>query len=169
VKEKFKKKCSNCKETLSLENFYIRSDAPHRRLSHCKKCNHNKYLARMKDESYRKNSVKKSKKWQKENPLRSKFLIARSNALNDKRRRSIAFSLTFEECVSMWNQGCYYCGDSLLNKSGSSLDRRDNNLGYSLENVLPCCGKCNKIRNTFLTVEEMKVAMTAVLLYRSSN
>lgn len=49
------------------------------------------------------------------------------------------------------------------------LDRKDNSLGYIIDNVLPCCGDCNKVRNTVLTVEEMEVAMKAVLVFRSGK
>jgi hypothetical protein len=67
------------------------------------------------------------------------------------------------------NKNCHYCNKSLLNETGAALDRIDNNKGYHKDNVLPCCGACNKIRNTNLTVKEMEVAMKAVLQYRKLN
>lgn len=162
------KTCSKCKIEQSIEEFYIRADAPHRRASHCKSCKHLRYKERMRDDAYRQKYIKNSQKWQKANPLRAKYLIAKSNALNDNRRRTIDFELTFDQCVELWNKGCFYCGTELLTKSGSSLDRRNNNLGYDWVNVLPCCGDCNKIRNTVLTVEETKIAVDAVLAYRKT-
>jgi hypothetical protein len=65
-------------------------------------------------------------------------------------------------------KGCHYCFSSLLTETGIGLDRINNNLGYSLDNVLPCCGNCNKIRQDKLTVEEMKVAMSAIINYRKN-
>jgi hypothetical protein len=63
-------------------------------------------------------------------------------------------------------QPCHYCGGMLLDETGCGLDRRNNSIGYTIENVLPCCGVCNQIRNVHLTVKEMEVAMGAVLMYR---
>jgi len=75
-------------------------------------------------------------------------------------------NLTQEKCEELWNNGCHYCTKSLANETGCGLDRLDNSLGYIPDNVIPCCGSCNKMRNNILTHEEMKIAMTAVLNYR---
>jgi hypothetical protein len=48
---------------------------------------------------------------------------------------------------------CYYCSGTLGNK-GYSLDRIDNNLGYEVNNILPCCKNCNRFRMDLLTVDE---------------
>lgn len=74
--------------------------------------------------------------------------------------------LTQEKCEELWNKGCHYCAKSLADETGCGLDRLNNDLGYTLSNVVPCCGSCNTIRNRFLTHEEMKIAMKAVLDYR---
>lgn len=49
---------------------------------------------------------------------------------------------------------CLYCGGPLP-KSGCGLDRIDNSRGYEPGNVVPCCGRCNRIRSDNLTYEEM--------------
>lgn len=74
--------------------------------------------------------------------------------------------LSYEECIDLWNKGCQYCGSTLDKETGCGLDRLDNNGGYTINNVVPCCGPCNKIKNQYLTHEEMKIAMSAVLEYR---
>jgi hypothetical protein len=61
---------------------------------------------------------------------------------------------------------CWYCG-GLLNESGHGLDKKIPKSGYTLQNVVPCCVICNRIKNKYLTHEEMKVAMKAVIEYRS--
>lgn len=38
---------------------------------------------------------------------------------------------------------------------------------FLINNVLSCCGTCNFIRQDLLTVEEMEVAMKAVLNFRA--
>ncbi len=79
--------------------------------------------------------------------------------------RGIGFKMTEDECSKIWSQPCTYCGTTDLGKT-FGMDRIDNSIGYKESNVLPCCGSCNKIRGESLTVEEMRVAMNAVLNLR---
>ena len=92
-------------------------------------------------------------------------------------RKNFAFELSIEEFKKLTSENCYYCnkipshkmhpgrynGDYLYN----SLDRIDNSKGYILSNCITACGDCNNMRNTILTVDEMKVAMQAVIEYRN--
>lgn len=63
---------------------------------------------------------------------------------------------------------CEYCG-GWLPETGHGMDRKDPLKGYTLENVVPCCTSCNRIKNRYLTYEEMKAAMIAVLKVRNKN
>ena len=47
--------------------------------------------------------------------------------------------------MEMWQKPCYYCG-SIIETVG--VDRVDNNKGYTLDNVVPCCSKCNYMKNS---------------------
>lgn len=61
-------------------------------------------------------------------------------------KRKIPFSLGYCECVRLFSSSCYYCGlrpryngvDGL-----SGIDRKDSDLGYTPDNVVPCCSQCN--------------------------
>lgn len=63
------------------------------------------------------------------------------------------FSLTIEEFLFLTSQNCYYCGikskqvSKTSGKTGfyiyNGIDRIDNNLGYTIENCVPCCKQCN--------------------------
>ncbi len=99
----------------------------------------------------------------REIPRRFQKLVFKSKSENH------VCDLTLEWFSKLLNQPCYYCNSSLLEETGCGLDRKDNKLGYSEVNVLPCCGTCNQIRNVHLTVEEMKVAMEAVLKFRNGD
>jgi hypothetical protein len=85
------------------------------------------------------------------------------------RHENRELDLTQEKCEELWKDGCFYCNKTLQDETGCSLDRIDNNVGYTITNVVPCCGNCNKMRNNILSHEEMKIAMTAVLNYRRSH
>lgn len=163
-----KKRCSVCREIKAWSAFHMRSDRP-RPASMCMECKSKKHQEKYKDSNFRKICIDRSKKWQNENPLQARYLIAKSLATNPKRRQAREFALTVEQCNELWSKGCHYCQQDISSFKGMGLDRKDNSLGYTADNVLPCCGDCNKVRNTVLTVEEMEVAMKAVLVFRSGK
>lgn len=87
---------------------------------------------------------------------------------NNARKRNLSFDLTLEEFNEIINKPCYYCGasnsnqkkdmiwkenkvyavsDSILEYNG--IDRVDSTLGYSLQNCVPCCCICNKMKNNY--------------------
>lgn len=101
--------------------------------------------------------------------MRSRYVQARANVRNPKRRKSLEYGLSFEETVDLWQQGCHYCGRDITSETGCGLDRKDNSRGYTTDNVLPCCGQCNIVRNSVFSVQEMEIAMKAVLEYRRSH
>ncbi len=68
------------------------------------------------------------------------------NALN----RNLEFNLSLEEFKSFWQKDCHFCSDT-INTIG--IDRLDNNLGYTLENVVSCCKICNFMKRN-LSVED---------------
>jgi hypothetical protein len=57
---------------------------------------------------------------------------------------------------------CHYCGEHILwtktstgkNGNGYHLDRKDNSLGYSKENCVVCCPRCNRAKSNHFTYEE---------------
>ena len=62
---------------------------------------------------------------------------------------------------------CYYCGISNLflkfycevlsiGTPYMTIDRKDNNGGYTRDNIVGACFLCNKIKGSFFTAEEMK-------------
>jgi hypothetical protein len=78
------------------------------------------------------------------------------------------FELSIEQYTTITKQPCYYCGVEIGTKSGG-LDRKDNSVGYTLENVLPCCRDCNRVRNNVLTVEEMKFVSECLKEFRTNG
>lgn len=87
-----------------------------------------------------------NRKYYKEN----KYFAAKKFAS----RKNKTFNLSEELYLSLLDCGCYYCGTKNLETYGISLDRIDNLKGYTEDNVIPCCGKCNRLRGDQLTVKE---------------
>lgn len=88
---------------------------------------------------------------------RTRYFASRSNA----KRRNLEWTLDLNGYLALISLPCHYCGGQLC-KSGVGLDRLDNQKGYCLTNVVPCCGICNVWRADHFTPEEVKVAMDAI-------
>lgn len=71
-------------------------------------------------------------------------------------KRGIAWELTREQFARLSALPCTYCGNP-QSGSGAGLDRLDNELGYTVDNVVPSCWPCNYIRRRGdFTYEEMR-------------
>lgn len=82
-------------------------------------------------------------------------------------KKGQAVDLSFEDWTKLiTNADCHYCGEKITHKSGCSLDRKDSDLGYSLDNVVPCCVSCNRMKNNILTYEEMVYVMSLLVEFR---
>lgn len=118
-----------------------------------------------------------NKRWHKEHPdtrgperhfapaLRFKY------GRRAAKQREIEWNISFEEYAPFLDLPCHYCCGQLGSQihSGVGLDRINNNQDYQLGNILPCCKVCNLIRNTYLSVEETKIAVEAIIAYRKSR
>jgi len=98
-----------------------------------------------------------SRKW-----ISTRFSEGRSAAKN----RGQFWNITKEQYTSLIHEGCFYCGKSLENVKGYSLDRIHPDKHYELSNVLPCCGECNFIKGYNLTVDEAQVIISTLIDYR---
>lgn len=83
-----------------------------------------------------------------------------------KNRKHAPVNLTYEEFLEFTKiNRCYYCYKHIdwtpyctvngkFKSSAYYLDRIDNNKGYSKDNCLVCCTKCNKTRGNRYTYDE---------------
>ena len=69
----------------------------------------------------------------------NRYNIYKKNA----KRRNLDFQLTKEEFYNITSQPCHYCGN-FQNYNG--IDRIDSTKGYYLQNCVPCCDICNKMK-----------------------
>jgi hypothetical protein len=70
--------------------------------------------------------------------------------LYSARDRNLVFSLNFNEYDVLSKMPCSYCGNT---STRNGIDRKDNSVGYTSENSVPCCSKCNFMKHKY-TVEE---------------
>jgi len=70
--------------------------------------------------------------------------------VNATRRRSrpIEFELTYEDAKKLYDlTECYYCGESDIART---IDRVDNEKGYTKENSVMACKVCNLLKGKLL-------------------
>jgi len=60
-------------------------------------------------------------------------------------KRGLEFSLTTQDFRDNIEKPCYYCNDVY---KGIGFDRIDNDIGYHLYNIVPCCPECNRMKRT---------------------
>lgn len=75
---------------------------------------------------------------------------------SNARQRGIKWNLTDEQFKYLITQNCYYCGiEPQVRKTTTykqnkeyvnGIDRIDSHKPYSIDNVVTCCGKCNKMK-----------------------
>jgi DNA-directed RNA polymerase subunit RPC12/RpoP len=173
------KVCSKCKIEKDVGEFYIlrRNNRP---MSKCKECNRNYipkkdviiecpkckqkrfvtkrvfYLKQQEGFSFlcRQCHVKKEYGYASKRQLLGVYKLS-------AKKRNIEFKLSNEEFFKLTQQPCYYCGKELSMSIKSKynngdyiyngIDRINNNIGYIIENCVPCCNICNiaKSDNTY--------------------
>ena len=60
-------------------------------------------------------------------------------------KRAYDMMLTFEEFYALIVQPCYYC-DYKVEDEVNGIDRYDNTKGYTVDNSVPCCKWCNRMK-----------------------
>ena len=79
--------------------------------------------------------------------------VFRSYKIGSK-HRCLEFSISKEDFGKLTQQNCFYCGAepsttrTVANSTYiyNGIDRVDNSIGYVLNNCVPCCSKCNRIK-----------------------
>jgi hypothetical protein len=98
-------------------------------------------------------------------PLKSLYANYRYGAA----KRGYEFGLTLNQFKALFEGDCHYCGvppaqeygrsDKLLLYNG--IDRTDNDKGYTADNCVSCCSKCNYFKGT-LSQDEFRQIITDI-------
>ena len=89
----------------------------------------------------------------------------------NSKRRNLLIKITQEEFITWYfdqNKICFYCGipeDKLFiqNIKRLEIDRLDNNLPYSINNIVLACKWCNSVKSNILTKQEMQIVGRIVM------
>jgi hypothetical protein len=86
--------------------------------------------------------------------------------IHSSKKRGVECTLTYGEFLEFTKQkACHYCGSAItwsphntgwVNGSAKcNLDRKDNSNGYVKENLVVACIICNRMKNSYLSYEDM--------------
>ena len=129
-----------------------------------------KILTKMKRKKSKKQKrllAQHSKQWRIRHPIKAKRNIhkhlrtARGRFSRSKylaKKRNVHFSLGFSSFNLLITCACWYCGTMpTSNLTGFWLDRVNNDpkIGYRRGNVVPCCKRCNVMKNN-MSLREFK-------------
>jgi hypothetical protein len=77
-------------------------------------------------------------------------------------KREISIDLSFDDFLKFTTiDFCFYCDERVIWKrygargAHTNLDRKDNTRGYHADNCVVCCFRCNHVKGSQLTFEEM--------------
>jgi len=98
------------------------------------------------------------------------YEVLYNKLLNGAKKRGHKVELTYEQYLEFVEKDCHYCDAKLswvkhnTHKAALAhyIDRKDNTLGYSKDNCVACCPRCNWGKGDSFTYEEW-VVMTAAL------
>lgn len=85
-------------------------------------------------------------------PLEAAVRDTRNAYAYGAKKRGLEFLLNAEQIASLITKACYYCGTVPERKHRrglllSGIDRKNNNHGYTAENCVPACSRCNFAKN----------------------
>jgi len=137
-----KKVCSNCNIEKSLDDFYKKGK--YYRV-YCKDCHNEKSNDANKitrKASHRKEAANARSRAFRKNPDKIAQIIVKDSKQSD-RKHNRENDLTKEFVSSLIENGCSYCGETLLRMT---VDRINNDIGHITTNVVPACIRCNYTR-----------------------
>jgi hypothetical protein len=130
------------------------------RKNKCKKCISDEYKNKSDDE--KKEYIEKQKKWRGSNLIRYRVDSAKHRAI----RKGLVFEITddvIQQKLLEQNGKCYVSKQPLImdenNWRGLSLDRLDNNLGYTIDNTILVTKFVNSSKNTLSLDDYIKLLM----------
>jgi 5-methylcytosine-specific restriction endonuclease McrA len=157
--------CSKCKIEKPIIEFFKAKLQKSGLTCRCKNCikeyqkiQHKKYYQEHKEE--------RKAYGRTHNLLPKRIFVA---IINNSKPRNITINLTENEFINWYTsqeQKCYYCGrtleeikndikENIRHKNRMSVDRKDNNKGYELNNIVLACMRCNTIKSSYFTEKEM--------------
>ena len=107
----------------------------------CSCTNCNMIFAKVNEESLCSDCIPTEKEYSHtyRSSLKGRWQMYKSNA----KKRNIPFNMSIEDFNELWQKDCNYCGSEI---KYIGVDRVDSSKPYELDNVVPCCSRCNEMK-----------------------
>lgn len=108
-------------------------------------------------DGYLKKNAENAKQWRENNPekvvdnnenKKNNMKIHKSNYKRTAEYKNLVFELDDAVFEQLTNDNCYYCGIKEENRL-NGIDRKDSNIGYTLDNCVSCCTMCNFMKGSY--------------------
>ena len=66
--------------------------------------------------------------------------------------KGLAYDLDQDFLLRLYSSPCHYCGV----QGDIQIDRMDNSLGYLKNNCVPACRRCNTVKSSYITADELR-------------
>jgi hypothetical protein len=83
-------------------------------------------------------------------------------------KKDLDFALTKEQFTNFTANNCYYCDKESSKTHTNGIDRKDNSIGYIIENCASCCSQCNYMKGS-LTEDDFIETCKRVSDYNLKN
>ena len=170
-------KCSNCKSRTTqnfvgvkfgkitiIKQYYI-TNATTLKVDYICECGHTTINRSFQKVKNQRECIKCSTKKNAYKHGNASFNSLYNSYIKGAISRSLKFDLSIEQFKQITTQNCFYCGNPPTaiirpNVDGAyiynGIDRKDNTIGYTIENCVSCCKFCNFAKytqtyNDFLT------------------
>ena len=134
--------CNECASIRDKARYPARKDSVVARAKTWMENNPEKFKASQAKQELRPEVKERRKKFYEK--TKSAIWRRYSHLKANAKRYNREFTLTFEDYENMVTpNSCHYCSGSLP-EAGTGTDRQDNKLGYTKENSVACCERCNE-------------------------
>ncbi|NCB97235.1 MAG: hypothetical protein EOM36_02595 [Bacteroidia bacterium] len=135
----------------------IGTSLKHKRVTECSSCAYQK-------------RPQSTKRLTQEERMFTKTIVERCKTHN------IPYSITATDYITTAKKVCHYCGTPPVIKGAhmtrhaetpipvNGIDRVNNTLGYTIENIVPCCSLCNSMKST-LSSESFLAHIKQIILH----
>ena len=127
--------CGEVKLRSHFTNDKSKTDGKRNRCKQCQRAFNKKYAKCRKE---------RDKKYRSKPEVRFKKYKASAES------RGYTWDLTRDQFMEHWQKPCNHCGAAI---ETIGLDRVDSSLPYQVDNVEPCCSKCNQMKSDWSTVD----------------